>query len=85
MVSADVDRKLSTQLDQSVRLQPGEWKSGSIVWIISAVGTPKIIEGLMRKLVEGPFKGRMIKMRGRAPDGKAKVVSIDTNQKRVIS
>jgi hemolysin-activating ACP:hemolysin acyltransferase len=83
LVSAEVDRRLSAQLDQPLRLQPQEWTSGDILWIVVGVGDPKVVEGLMRKLSEGPFKGRTIKMRGRGADGKMKIVSV--GQKKAAS
>ena len=79
-VSADVDRRLSRELDRAVQLQPQDWKSGDILWIVAVAGGHDVTMKLIRKLIDGPPKGRAFKMRGRGPDGTAKVVVIDPNQ-----
>lgn len=78
-VSADVDRRLSAMAEQGLRLQPEDWKSGSIVWIVASVGGPQAVERLLRKLMDGPLKGRAIKMVVRA-NGRPKVVIVDAKQ-----
>lgn len=70
MVSADVDRRLSQNLDQPMRLEPQDWRSGSIPWIVAAFGDTKIVGGLLQQLAASVFKSQPAKMRARGADGK---------------
>jgi hemolysin-activating ACP:hemolysin acyltransferase len=70
-VSPEVDKKLCENLTGPMRLRPDEWKSGDIVWLIEAVGDPRVLPGLLKQLqASGPLKGREVKMRVRGEDGK---------------
>lgn len=81
MVSPEVDQRLSAQETGPIRLQPGEWRSGDIPWIIHTVGEPKILGGLMEQLTKTVFKNRAPKMRIRGQDGKAKVGEVHVKEK----
>jgi hemolysin-activating ACP:hemolysin acyltransferase len=72
-VSADVDRRLTENIASPVRLQPAEWKSGDILWLIDALGEPRIIEAMLKRLVQTEWKGRDARMRARTKDGTFKV------------
>jgi hemolysin-activating ACP:hemolysin acyltransferase len=37
-VSADVDKRLSENLNAPIRLRPDEWRSGEILWLVEAIG-----------------------------------------------
>ena len=69
-VSPEVDRRLSEDLDKPIRLQPKEWRSGDIVWLIDAVGDPRLLPQFLKRLNETTFKGREVKVRRRGQDGK---------------
>ena len=69
-VSTEVDRRLSEDLDKPIRLQPKEWRSGDIVWLIDAVGDPRLLPQFLKRLNETTFKGREVKVRRRGHDGK---------------
>jgi hemolysin-activating ACP:hemolysin acyltransferase len=75
-VSADVDKKLSENLQTSIRLRPDEWKSGDILWLIDVVGDSRAVPQLLKQLVETAFKGRAAKMRTLGKDGKILVQRI---------
>lgn len=70
-VSKEVDRRLSENLDQLVRLAPKEWKSGDIPWLIIATGNQRLIEALLQRLQKTVLKGRPLKSRVAGKDGKA--------------
>ncbi len=72
-VSAEVDQKLSAALDQNVRLQPNEWRSGDIPWIVLAIGDPKVLGGLLQQLSGSVFAKQSPKMRARGSDGKVAI------------
>jgi len=77
-VSADVDKRLSENLNSPVRLRPDEWKSGNILWLIEAVGDPRILPSLLNQLSERAFKGKEVKVRTRDDQGKVILQSLRT-------
>jgi cytolysin-activating lysine-acyltransferase len=72
-VSANLDKSLSENLDQQVRLRPNQWASGDRLWLIAAGGDPRAVPPFLKQLAEGEFKGKQMKMRLRGPDGKVVV------------
>jgi cytolysin-activating lysine-acyltransferase len=69
-VSPAVDKSLSESLDKPVRLSPGAWTSGDILWLMAVVGDRRATPAFLKQLQENEFKGRQVKMRLRSPDGK---------------
>ena len=69
-VSPETDLRLSENLTSPIRLRPDEWKSGDIMWLIDAVGEPRVLTGLVQQLAENAFKGRPIKLRQVGEGGK---------------
>ena len=69
-VSPETDQRLSENLTSPIRLRPDEWKSGDIMWLIDAVGEPRVLTGLVQQLAENAFKGRPIKLRQVGEGGK---------------
>src|SRR5215510_11295125 len=72
-VSAEVDKKLSENLHVPIRLRPDEWQSGDILWLVDAVGDPRVVPQLLKQLLETSFKGREAKVRAAGEDGKITV------------
>lgn len=69
-VSPEVDRRLSENLDQPVRLTANEWKSGPIPWMIAVIGDQRVIRPMLKQLQETTLKGRPLKMRVKGSEGK---------------
>ncbi len=72
-VSAEVDKRLTENLDAPMRLKPEEWKSGDTLWIIDAVGEPKMVQAMLQRMAAKDWKGRTVKMKARDKDGKVRV------------
>src|SRR5215813_6821527 len=72
-VSPEVDKKLSENLHVPIKLRPDEWQSGDILWLVDAVGEPRVVPQLLKQLVETSFKGREAKVRAAGEDGKISV------------
>ena len=72
-VSNEVDRKLSEELDQPIRLAPDDWKSGDNAWLIVLAGNAQAIGPLLKKFQETSLKGQPLKMRAKGKDGKTVV------------
>ena len=75
-VSPETDARLSSALDAPIRLRPDEWQGGDILWLIDAVGPPKIVQALLQRLRTQDFKGRGFKLRARDENGKPVVKEI---------
>jgi cytolysin-activating lysine-acyltransferase len=71
-VSTAVDQRLS-DLSAPWRLQPDEWRSGDIPWLVELVADPPTQQALLKHLGETVFKGRGIKMRVRDAEGKTQI------------
>jgi hemolysin-activating ACP:hemolysin acyltransferase len=82
MVSEDVDRRLSAELDKPIRLQASEWRSGTIPWIVAALGEPNTTGQLLGQLSKTVFKDRPAKLRTRGPDGKAFIGRLEVDPVR---
>ena len=72
-VSDEIDQKLSSNLDQPIKLKPADWRSGKNAWIVMAIGESKILGGLLQQLSREVFAGQPPKMRARGADGKIAV------------
>jgi hemolysin-activating ACP:hemolysin acyltransferase len=79
-VSPLVDKALSENLDKGVRLNPGAWTSGDILWLIAIGGHPRAVPAFLKQLREHEFKDRPVKMRRRMPDGARVVVDLHQPQ-----
>jgi cytolysin-activating lysine-acyltransferase len=62
-VSPDVDKRLGENLDKPVALTAGEWKSGTIPWMITLAGAQPALVGFVKQLCEKEFNGQNVKMR----------------------
>ena len=67
-VSDEIDRALSSRLDQPVRLKPHQWASGEHVWLVAVAGDRRAVPRLIDRLAKAELKGQRIKMRVRGPD-----------------
>lgn len=76
-VSDEVDRRLAAEPSRVQALKPSEWTGGDNYWLIEAIGAPKVVESMIKELVEGPFKGRLFKMRLLDAEGRAVVQTFD--------
>ena len=74
-VSDEVDRRLSENLEQAIRIEPKDWRSGDIPWLILLAGDRRAITPLLKQFQDGPLKGRAPKMRIKAQDGKTIVTT----------
>lgn len=70
LVSDDVDKRLSNTDDPHVQLLPQDWHSGTIPWIILAIGDKRVVAGLIKRLSQDVFKDQEPKIRSRGQDGK---------------
>jgi hemolysin-activating ACP:hemolysin acyltransferase len=75
-VSADVDRRLSEKLDQPVNLEPKDWRSGDIPWLVTAAGDQRAVEAMLKQLQDNALKGRPLKTRAKQPDGTFVVTTV---------
>lgn len=76
-VSDEVDRRFSADPSRPTQLTSEEWTGGDNYWVIESVGAPKVVEAMMRELMEGPFKGRIMKFRWTGMDGQQQIQTYD--------
>ena len=60
-VSAEVDARLSAEARGPVRLQPNEWQSGDVFWIVDAVGELKAVQECVEALTKTRFGTKQFK------------------------
>lgn len=72
-VSPQVDKALSENLDKQVWLEPDQWASGSILWLMAAAGDRRALPRFLEQLRETEFAGQPVKYRSRGADGKVKI------------
>lgn len=80
-VSAEVDRRLVSEVADPIRLAPAEWQSGSIIWLVQAVGEPQALKTLLEHLRHGRWKGQAVKYRVEAPDGRGTLGLMDCRER----
>lgn len=76
-VSAEVDKRLSQDLQTPIRLSPREWKSGNILWLVDAVGEDKVVASMVKRLRQNEWKGRPLKARVVGANGETRVKVIE--------
>lgn len=74
-VSHEVDERLSGNVNAPMRLRPDEWKSGDVLWLVEAVGDPRIVPSLLKQLMDTALKGQTVKVR-RLENGRPAVCSL---------
>jgi cytolysin-activating lysine-acyltransferase len=70
MVSAEIDTRLSANIDKPFKLEPTDWRSGDIPWIIAAFGDTKVVGQLFEQLSKTVFAKQPAKLRARGEGGK---------------
>ena len=75
-VSDEVDKRLSADAEQPLRLSAAEWNGGDNIWVVEAVGDTRAISLLIKRMNDTRWKGRPVKVRARGEDGKALVKTI---------
>lgn len=79
-VSPEIDQRLAGAPDKPIRLQPNEWRSGDIIWIVEAAGDRRVIAAQLKRLTSAEWKGRVVKLRVRGQDGQPAVRILDAQQ-----
>jgi hemolysin-activating ACP:hemolysin acyltransferase len=75
-VSTEIDQRLAGNLDKPMQLEPSEWRSGDLIWLVDAVGEPRVVEKVLEELRKTAWKGRGVKMRVRDKDGRTLLSSL---------
>ena len=75
-VCKEVDIRLSNSLDQPAHLDPTDWKSGDVPWLIAAAGDNRFVGKLVKRLQTDVLRGEQIRFRSTAEDGSMRVSSI---------
>lgn len=79
-VSPEIDQRLAAAPDKAIRLQPAEWRSGDIIWIVEAAGDRRVIAAQLKRLTSAEWSGKVVKLRVKGPDGKPAVRILEAQQ-----
>lgn len=74
-VSEEVDRRLSVEGDKPVKLEPKDWKSGDIPWLVMAIGDKRFLKSMLEQVQSKTLNGRPLKTRKMSGNGQASEVS----------
>ena len=77
-VSEEVDKRLGAAPGQPIKLQPQEWKSGDILWVIVAVGDQRVVQGMVKRLQEKEWANKPAKVFAHAKDGKPTIAILES-------
>ncbi len=58
------------------RLQPDEWTSGDIIWLIDVVSDEPTAGALIQQMLRGPFKGRAVSIATRDAAGRVEIETL---------
>lgn len=72
-LSSGFDKRMAQLADTPPRLNVKDFRSGDHIWMIALAGDKRAVPRLLAQLAEREFKGRDVKMRTTARDGKKHV------------
>ncbi len=75
-VSDEIDARMSADPSQPIRLKPPEWASGDKLWVMEALGDGRVIEAMLKRLMETGWAGRTVKFRAKSKDGKMVIATL---------
>lgn len=76
-VSPEIDKRISGNLDQPIKLKPEEWRSGEHTWIIETLGENNAVTALLQHLKQNELKDKTVRMRVRGQDGKPAIGRVE--------
>jgi hemolysin-activating ACP:hemolysin acyltransferase len=77
-VSDDVDRRLTADPSQPIRLNAAEWTSGEHIWLVEAVGEARVVQVMLQRMAGSVWKDRHVKLRARGKDGAMMIATLPT-------
>lgn len=60
-VSVEVDARLQAERTGRIKLAPGEWTGGDVIWITESVGETPVVKGMIERLIGDAWKGRTVR------------------------
>jgi hemolysin-activating ACP:hemolysin acyltransferase len=75
-VSDEVSARLAEGSGPATRLKPDEWTSGPHLWLIDAVGEPRVLAEALRMLVDTRFKENPARISLRDAEGGVRVETV---------
>jgi len=73
LVSPEVDKRLMEAKAGVPKLEPAEWTSGEIAWLLHAAGEVRFVRPLVEQLMKTTFQGRKVKVLGRDQNNAVKI------------
>ena len=83
-VSAEVDKRLSSNHSAPIQLGPGDWGSGNILWITDIIGDTKAGHALVKNVLNTTLAGRSVRMRSLNSEGRPILLEVSASSVSVI-
>lgn len=83
-VSAEVDKRLSSNLSAPIQLGPRDWASGDILWITDILGDMKAGHALVKNVLNTTLAGRSVRLRSLNSDGRPILLEVSASSVSVI-
>ena len=61
LLPAEVDARLQAERTGPIKLAPGEWTGGDVIWITESVGETPVVKGMIERLIGDAWKGRTVR------------------------
>jgi cytolysin-activating lysine-acyltransferase len=84
-VSAEVDKRIASNLSAPIRLRPDEWRSGDILWIADMIGDMNAGHMLIKNVLATTLAGRSVRVRSLDSDGRPILLEIDASSVSVVA
>jgi len=80
LVSPEVDARLTESRVNRPKLEPAEWTSGDIPWLVHAAGDLRIVSRVVKHLMQTTFKDRKVKVFGRDENNGVKIHVLEATE-----
>ncbi|UPJ41804.1 toxin-activating lysine-acyltransferase [Bradyrhizobium sp. 40] len=80
LVSPQIDQGLTAAANFRPKLDPADWMSGDIPWLVHAAGEERFVYLVVKDLLQTTFKNRKVKILGRNGDNGAKIYVLETGE-----
>ena len=75
-VSAEVDKRITSNLAAPIRLRPDEWRSGNILWLADMIGDKSTGHELIKNVMGATLVGNTLRVRSLSVDGKPTILEL---------
>ncbi len=78
-VSPDIDKRLMETKTGAPKLEPADWTSGDIPWLVHAAGEVRFVRPIVEQLMKTTFRDRKVKVLGRDQGNNVRIHVLETS------